>query len=67
MSNRPGDGCTDPRVGHEHWCGGCGESLLFHPEKCQRLSGVPPCPRCGSVDWRDEIDGLILPGPSYDL
>lgn len=61
MSGQPGDGCTDPRDVHPHWCGFCGASLLFHQIQCERLVIVPPCGRCGERQWRSEIDELTAP------
>lgn len=57
----PGAGCTAP-VAHRHWCGFCGAQLRFTPLQCSRLVSVPPCPRCRSLDWRDEADALLLTG-----
>lgn len=66
MSGRPGDGCDDPRDPHLHWCGFCGTELLFTVAKCRFLKLVPPCPRCSSTDWRNEIDKLIAPNYCED-
>lgn len=51
MSARPGDGCDDPRQIHPHWCGSCGAELLFSRAQCRQLLLVPPCPRCGELQW----------------
>lgn len=61
MSGQPGDGCTDPRPTHPHWCAFCGAKLLFAQVECQQLRIVPPCPRCGEQQWRDEVDELTAP------
>lgn len=61
MSGRPGDGCTDPRDIHDHWCGRCGAVKTFSSIECRQLYAVPRCQRCGSLDWRDEIDELTAP------
>jgi hypothetical protein len=61
QTGQPGDGCTDPRRFHPHWCGFCGAELLFSALECAALYCVPPCPRCGECRWRTEIDGLLLP------
>ncbi len=62
MSGMPGAGCDDPRRIHCHWCAFCGAEVAFTPEECRFLRIVPPCPRCGEQDWRDDIDALTLPG-----
>ena len=60
MSGQPGGGCDDPRESHPHWCGFCGAQLLWDKVMCRALRIIPPCPRCGEKDWRDEIDSLTL-------
>lgn len=45
----------------EKWCGFCGAILAYSPEVEARMYVVPPCPRCGEKDWRDEIDELTAP------
>jgi hypothetical protein len=61
MSGQPGAGCDDPRDVHTHWCGFCGAQQEFTAIQCQSLRIIPPCPRCGNTDWRDEIDGITAP------
>lgn len=61
MSGQPGAGCTDPRTYHRHWCGFCGAEMMFSAECCRDLAIIPPCPRCGSQDWRDDIDEMFAP------
>lgn len=61
MSGMPGAGCDDPREIHPHWCGFCGAEVTFSALKCQSLYFVPPCPRCGKRDWRNEVDELTAP------
>lgn len=60
-SVQPGNGCTDPRSIHRHWCGFCGTQLAFADAECQQLLIVPPCPRCGEQQWRNEVDELMAP------
>lgn len=54
VSGQPGDGCTDPRSVHDHWCGFCGALVTFSALMCQRLRVPPCCPRCGERDWRSD-------------
>jgi hypothetical protein len=54
-TGRPGDGCTDQEIPHQHRCGGCRSVMHFHPQFCQHIAGVPPCPECGSTDWRSRL------------
>jgi hypothetical protein len=61
VSGRPGDGCSDPRALHDHWCGFCGAVKTFSAAERQQLIAVPQCLRCGSLDWRDEINELTAP------
>jgi hypothetical protein len=61
MIGRPGDGCDDPRLAHPHWCGTCGAQRLFSIEECRLLAIVPSCPRCQGVNWKSEIDELVVP------
>lgn len=61
MAGEPGGGCDDPRAVHKHWCKFCGALLLFSRDQCRLLVIVPPCPRCGSTSWGDEIDELTAP------
>ncbi len=61
MAGQPGGGCDDPRGIHPHWCGFCGAQLAFSAAECRQLRIVPPCPRCGETQWRDEIDDLTAP------
>lgn len=63
MTGMPGKGCTDPRHVHAHWCGFCGAEVVFSLIACQSLVIVPPCPCCGEMNWRDEIDALT--GPDF--
>lgn len=60
-SGQPGDGCADPRDIHPHWCGFCGAQQDFAQVECTSLLIVPPCPRCGERDWRNEVEGLTAP------
>jgi len=34
---------------------------MFSAIQCRQLRFVPPCPRCQSTDWRDEIDEMTAP------
>lgn len=61
MAGRPGDGCDDPREIHPHWCGRCGARQMFTSLECTQMVVVPPCPRCGDSDWRNEVDELTTP------
>lgn len=61
MSGQPGAGCDDPRDLHTHWCGFCGALLVFTAVWCRTSVIVPPCPRCGSQDWRGDVDELVAP------
>lgn len=61
QSGQPGDGCTDPRETHLHWCGFCGAQRDFAKIECKQLRIIPPCLRCGERDWRNEIDSLTAP------
>lgn len=61
MAGRPGDGCTDPRQIHPHWCGSCGAEQQFSAAQCAQLLIVPPCPRCQGTDWKTEVDELTAP------
>lgn len=61
MIGQPGDGCTDPRSIHPHWCGFCGAQLMFSAIECQALRFVPPCPRCDEKQWRTDVDELTAP------
>jgi hypothetical protein len=63
LSGQPGAGCDDPRDAHEHSCGFCGAVLAFAAIQCATLVIVPRCPRCGSQNWRGDIDELT--GPHY--
>lgn len=60
-SGQPGDGCTDPRNIHIHWCGFCGAELAFSSIQCRQLRIVPSCPRCRSTNWRSEVDEMTAP------
>ncbi len=61
MTGQPGDGCQDGCATHPHWCGFCGAYLMFTDVQCGLLVIVPPCPRCGEKQWRNEVDELIAP------
>jgi hypothetical protein len=58
VTGGPGAGCTDRRSVHTRWCGFCGARLAFSSSACATLQVVPPCPRCGEKDWRNECDEL---------
>lgn len=67
MSGQPGDGCTDPRSTHPHWCGFCGAQLMFSAVECRQLRLIPPCPRCAERQWRTEVDELSAPDYREEL